>query len=241
MTTPPRSVWETLGRGRGRLKACLSASGDSNEGFADLEELRLLMHSLSWKGVKYIAQRDVGTKDVGMNYYATDDGVFFLFGSEQQNSDGSCHEANFLSRVHDDYCRPLTDTLAIQAQADGLRGFFNFDLRVIQEEERAWVIECNARITAPVYSWSLAMQHNAPWFCVMNFKRVPYESINDLLPQELQYETTRGKGIIVHNPGPLLQEGACSVTVLASQAREGRELLAALQDHVSESRVAESA
>lgn len=229
----PARVWHILGCRRGRLKAGICASGNDNCVFRSYGELESLMWSDEWRRRNYVAQLDVGDIDVSNVYYGDETGLHFVCGTRQENSGEFCekHEGNYEDQSHVLLTRPLTDHMALEAWHNGLRGFFGYDLRVNAEYSRCWVVECNARITAPVYGWLLKMRHRMPWFCVMNLKGVAANSITGAISQEYEFGRRSDGGVFCHNPGPLRSEHACSVTVLADSYEQGLCILDGVRTH----------
>jgi len=213
----PEKVWEKIVRCKGLLKAAFCASGNDNVPFQSLDELAKLMGSRPWSKADYVVQQAVGKIDVSVNYYAYKGKVYFLFGTRQLMENGVHHKGNIEDSTFNNLCRGLTDQIAVKALNDGFQGFFGFDLRVDEEANEAWVIECNARITAPVYAWLLAMRHSSPFFRVDDVPTARGASINEVLPVGLRFSTKSGRGVIMHNPG-ILRFGACGVTTLADNA-----------------------
>lgn len=224
-TSPtPQHVWETIAGCSGRLKAAFCASGNDNVQFHSLASLAKLMGSKPWSKIDYVVQQDVGDTDVSVNYYAYNGKVYFLFGTRQLMAEGVHHIGNIKDGTYDDVCRGLTDQMAAKAAEDGFQGFFGFDCRVDSETKKAWVIECNARITAPVYAWLLAMRHRSPFFRVDDVRTVMGASINEVLPAGLRFSPPSGCGVIMHNPG-ILRVGACGVTTLAESPGVARAII----------------
>jgi hypothetical protein len=221
----PHSVWQLLGGVPVRLKAGISAAGNDNILCRDLASMVKAFDCEPWKAADFVVQRQVGDTDASVNYRAEEFGVNFLFATRQLVVKGSVHKGNICDSGLEKVCRALTDEMAFKAWQEGVRGFFGFDLRVSSDKSRAWVIECNARFTAPVYGWLIASQLNVPYWAVVNLENLPAQSIEGALPQSLLYDPSEKVGVVCHNPGPLINEGACSVTVLAPSRRTLMSLL----------------
>lgn len=234
----PEEVWEIIGSKPGRLKANRCASGNDNEEFKDLNGLARLMDSDEWRARDYVVQEDVGELDASANYFADETGVYFLFTTLQTNSGGKVHESNVHEYRYRVVCRRATDSMAYAAWLAGVRGFFGFDLRVLLDASRAWVIECNARPTAPAYAWLIAQKMSAREWLVSNLKEVRYRTINTLVPRHLRYSVGSGQGVIVHNPGSLEFEQAGSVSVLGPTTEICAGILQELKEHACDLRQA---
>lgn len=224
-------VWQKLGMKPGRIKVAFSAAGANQEQcrFKSQAELQKLLKDRNLQHVDYVIQQDVGQVDLSVNYYSNGNGeVYHLFCTEQHNDpvNRSAHAGNVQDDRHARTCRLITDQMAVHAAEKGMKGFFGFDLRYDPKQNRAWVIECNARVTAPVYGWVLAMKHNAARFGVTTIKGVTGRSIADVIHPSLWYTPQRGSGIIVHNPGPI-EQGVCQVTALAPTQAAVTQLLEA--------------
>lgn len=224
-------VWEMIGEKPGRIKGALCASGNDNQVFFTKFEFSKLM--ISWQGRRCVIQEDVGKIDVSMNYYINNNRLYFLFGTKQIVVN-SVHKGNFESAQFNDLCRGLTDNIALKIKSMGFKGFFGFDLRVDPDQNKAWVIECNARITAPIYGWILKMKTGASWFGVKNIEGINSSvvKINDLVPKHLRYNANQAEGVVVHNVGPLKSEHMCGITVLADNQKRGEEIIAELNEYI---------
>lgn len=226
-------AWSAIGQCPGRLKAAFCASGNDNVCFGTLRALKRLRVSDKWTQADFVIQKNVGDKDVSMNYYIDDKGVYFLFGTLQMMKDGQCHRGNIQDSTYNEICRSLTDQIAMQAFERGFRGFVGFDLRVDSESFQAWVIECNARITAPVYGWFLAMKQGLSWFCIDTLVGVnPNLHIVDIIPEHLVSKPFVSAGAIALTPS-LLRAGAFGVAITAPNQEVGISILKRLHEHAS--------
>ena len=211
----PHSVWQLLGGLPVRLKIGISAAGTDNILCRDPASMVQAFDRKPWKSADFVVQRQVGDIDASVNYRAEESGVNFLFVTRQLVAGGSAHKGNIHDPSLEKVCRALADEMAFRAWQEGVRGFFGFDLRVLSDKSRAWVIECNARFTAPIYGWLIASQLKVPCWAVVNLENLPEPTIEGSIPRPLLYDSVEKVGVVCHNPGPLINEAACSVTVLA--------------------------
>ncbi|MCB9816561.1 ATP-grasp domain-containing protein [Candidatus Nomurabacteria bacterium] len=197
------AVWEYLGKRPGRLKLAYGASGDQQPKFRALSQLKKLLKDLAWQDVDFVIQRDVGQVEISVNYYIDGAGKLYCLFTTLQQIEDSKHVGNIEDYTYEHAARAITDVMARDALDRGMKGFFGFDLMVDRRTGRVWVIECNARVTAPVYGWILARKHGVARFGVATVKGVQGNTIVDALHPSLWYSKTQGKGIIVFNPGPI--------------------------------------
>lgn len=219
----PDTVWEEIGRASGRLKADRCASGNDQAGFASWDSLRRLMSAHPWNEMNYIVQRDVGDCDCSANYYADADGAHFLFATRQIIANGKDHKGNYPETRSEAVVRSLTDGLAAYAYRHGIRGFFGFDVRLDSETGQVWVIECNARITAPCYGWLLANKVGVPTWRVQSVAGLQHDTINENLPWPLRFDGRQG--IVIHNSGSIASSRSCQLTVLGDTQADCAHML----------------
>ena len=229
----PGHAWHRVACQPGRVKADFTASGNGNEEFATYERLEHILQQQKWVDGGYVVQRDVGNFEASLTYYLDETGVYFLF-STRQDMAGPCHMGNWVAPDLAPLLRERTDQMALAAWRNGARGYWGYDLMVTSDEGQAWVIECNARITGPAYGWILALKHNAPMWRIKNLKDLKGSTISDVIPPELEFNPSRGSGVICTNPGPIKGERATTVTVLGRCAQEVDDLLQAVTDHAVE-------
>ena len=229
----PERAWNIVACKPAFVKAAMTASGNDNVYCGTYDELFGIMCSPEWKGRRYVIQKAFGAHDMSINYFIADEGVYFLFCTTQVN-DGVVHTGNVLCAEYDALCITATKAMVLKARRDGVRGFCGYDLRVSADYKEVKVVECNARMTAPVYGYMLALKHDVTHWLVMNVYNVAHDTLEALVPESFEYNPTTKRGIICHNPGPLTSERAVSVTALGGSKEELFACLEAFKAHACE-------
>ena len=162
---------------------------------------------------------------LNLQYQVTAAGVEPLLVSEQI-LDGCVHGGNRYPASHEPW-----DAVAPFAQwmeKSGMKGIFAVDVAVVPEGNQTHyvAIECNPRFNGSSYPTLVAKQLNIPAWSSATYP-TQLRSTQELKLQDLAFNATTGKGVILINWGTI-QAGKVSV-LLAGSAQEQAELGQELQ------------
>jgi hypothetical protein len=162
---------------------------------------------------------------LNLQYEVTAAGVEPLLVSEQI-LDGCVHGGNRYPASHEpwDHLAPFAEWMG----KSGMRGIFAVDVAVVPDGDKTHyvAIECNPRFNGSSYPTLVAKRLGIPAWSSATYS-TSLRTLKDLPLQDLAYDSTTGKGVVLINWGTI-QAGKVSV-LLAGPAREQTALGQALQ------------
>jgi hypothetical protein len=165
---------------------------------------------------------------LNLQYQVKDGQIEPLLVSEQV-LDGCVHKGNRYPSSHEpwDKVAPFAEWMGDR----GMKGIFAVDVAVIPEATgtRYVAIECNPRFNGSSYPTVVAKRLNIPQWSSSTYK-TQLRSLKDLDLQDLAYDPTTHKGVILINWG-IIQAGKLSVLFAGTEAEQA-ELETALQQRL---------
>jgi hypothetical protein len=202
------------------VKAAESSSGKGVYRVSDHAELS---EAVTTVGDNYQLQQETPGVPVSVQYREKD-GVIDHFATTDQILDGHTHMGNHYPTVHNP--RGMTDRLAEELVAAGLRDTFGLDVMVNGEEST--IIECNPRWTGATYptmaAGRLAIQEWAAYMLPTQ-----HEHPRDIKLGNTLYNTSNQIGVIIMNNCRLNAHGKVEV-LIAGPPEAQEEMLIKLEE-----------
>lgn len=136
---------------------------------------------------------------------------------------GFAHQGNRVPASHEPW--HITDPMAEWLVHHGMKGIFAFDVAIVQTEYglRFAAIECNPRFNGASYPTLIAYKRDIPEWSAVSLA-TQYRTLKDIDLSGLQYDHSKGEGVILVNWGTVLV-GKLVVLVAGSQEIQQRLLL----------------
>jgi hypothetical protein len=184
------------------LKAAISVSGVGIYRCQNETELREAMTRFA-PDVPVQVQAEVVT-DLFLNlqYEVDGQGISRLAATEQV-LDGPVHQGNRYPATHEPW--HCVEPMAQQLYEEGMRGIFAFDVAVVDKPEgpEYLAIECNPRFNGASYPTAIARKLGIEQWLARTFQ-TDCRSLAYVDLTGLEYDASRGEGVILVNWGPIL-------------------------------------
>lgn len=152
------------------------------------------------------------------------------FAATEQVLDGYAHMGNRFPTKHQPW--EIVEPMAEWMYHQGMKEIFAFDVAVDESEPNPtyWAIECNPRFNGASYPTGVAQKLNiSSWTCE-NFV-TQYRSLEQIDLQDLEFDPSRGTGVIIVNWGTVLI-GKLGI-LLAGTIQQQDELRAIVRQRLS--------
>ena len=210
------------------LKPAVSVDGAGIERCIDEEHLVHALETLSPDIPLQLQEEIIATSFLNLQYHVTPHGAERLAASEQV-LDGYAHMGNRYPTVHQPW--ETVDSIADWMFEHGMKDLFAFDIAVVENTSgpRYLAIECNPRFNGASYPTGIAHKLGIKSWVSQNFD-THCRSLKELNLGGLEFDSTRGEGVILVNWGSVLV-GRIGV-LLAGPVELQNELRAALNQRL---------
>ena len=125
------------------------------------------------------------------------------FAATEQVLDGYAHMGNRYPTRHQPW--EIVEPMAEWMYQQGMKEIFAFDVAVIESETNPsyLAIECNPRFNGASYPTGVAQKLQIPSWTCENFE-TKYRSLEQIDFKELEFDVSKGQGIIIVNWGTIL-------------------------------------
>ncbi len=190
--------------GEGVVQCCSRATLD-----ADLESMP--------PGIALQLQESTAADSRFINVqYRVVDGQVERVAITDQVLDGFAHAGNRYPAVSEEGIWELCDPAAQEIAKMGMKSYFAFDVAA-GSGQQAVLIECNPRWNACTYYWKVAQRFGiSNWEC-RNLS-VPFDSLNRVNLEAIEFDPLRKKGVVVVSWGTILDRKIG--VLLAGETRE---------------------
>ena len=210
------------------LKPAVSVDGVGIQRCLDKEHLVYALETLSPEIPLQLQEEITATGFLNLQYCVTGHGAERLAASEQV-LDGYAHMGNRYPTVYQPW--ETVDPMADWMVEHGMKDLFAFDVAVVEEPSgpRYLAIECNPRFNGASYPTGIAHKLGIKSWVTQNFN-TDCRSLKDLDLSGLEFDPTRGAGVILVNWGSILV-GRIGV-LLAGSIETQNELRTALNQRL---------
>jgi hypothetical protein len=184
------------------LKAAVSVSGVGIYRCEDAIALREAIQRFA-HGIPVQIQDEVITDSfLNLQYAVTEAGLVRLVATEQV-LDGFVHQGNRCPAAHSPW--DVVEPMARWLYDEGMQGVFAFDVAVVDGENGTefLAIECNPRYNGASYPTAVAERLGIEHWLARSFK-TRHRTLDQLDLDGLEYDPSRGDGVILVNWGPVL-------------------------------------
>jgi hypothetical protein len=169
------------------------------------------------QNVSFQVQEDLGRETMFLNvqYRVVGDDLE-RFAVTKQLLDGNTHVGNTFPAISEPWL--VTDKLALYMHEKGMKGYFAFDVAVVNGEY--YLLECNPRYNGASYPSNIAEKlHMESWTSVMISTSCQCLSERDF--GGLSYSAKRREGVVIVNWGCVL-DGKLVILVAGNQSKHQR-------------------